>query len=149
MCTNQHCCDLQPFQHFDKCDTLNLRANVHVLISNISILVIECYTFPAVLPDFFLVGVHVQPSNAFAEIDALLDVYEETATYFAIEDGIIMGDFNADCSYLSQGNFEMLSIVIDDRFTFLIDGTMDTTTASSHCTYDRYLSYIYIYSVYI
>ena len=86
-------------------------------------------------------GVHVQPSNAFAEIDALLDVYEETATYFAIEDGIIMGDFNADCRYLSQKKFEMLSIVIDDRFTFLIDGTMDTTTASSHCTYDRYLSW--------
>ncbi len=81
-------------------------------------------------------GIHVQPSNAFAEIDALLPVYEEAARYFGTENGVIMGDFNADCSYLSASRFSMLSLVTDERFVWLVDD-VTTTTEGSDCAYDK------------
>lgn len=91
------------------------------------------------VPDFFLVGVHIRPSDAFAEIDTLLEVYENAAGVYGIENGIILGDFNADCSYLSMSKFRTLSLVVDERFTWLLDVT-DTTTGNSSCAYDRIVS---------
>ena len=48
-----------------------------------------------------------------------------------------MGDFNADCSYLSQKRYNMLELVTDLRFTWLLDTDVDTTTKNSNCAYDR------------
>jgi len=89
------------------------------------------------LPEFFLVGIHTQPSSAYDEINALVDVYEEAVRYYGNANGIILGDFNADCSYLSQRRYDMLDLVTDPRFTWLLDNNVDTTTGNSNCAYDK------------
>ena len=89
------------------------------------------------LPQFFLVGIHTKPSKAFDEINALVDVYDEAVSHYGTENGIILGDFNADCSYLSQKRYNMLELVTDSRFTWLLDTDADTTTKNSNCAYDR------------
>ena len=94
---------------------------------------------PSVLPDFFLMGIHTQPSNAAAELDGLVDAYNLASAFFGTENGFILGDFNADCGSLSQTRYESLLLVTDKRFTWLIDNTADTTVAASSCAYDRYV----------
>ena len=90
------------------------------------------------LPNFFLVGIHTKPYDAFSEINALSKVYDEAVSYFKTESGIILGDFNADCRYLSMASYCDLSLVTDRRFTWSLH-PMDTTTTSTICAYDRYL----------
>ena len=88
------------------------------------------------LPDFFLVGIHIRPDDAFSEINTLSKVYDEAINYFKTESGIILGDFNADCTYLSMASYCDLSLVTDTRFTWSLP-PMDTTTTSTICAYDR------------
>jgi len=83
------------------------------------------------------VGIHTQPSSAYDEINALVDVYEEAVRYYGNTNGIILGDFNSDCSYLSQRRYDMLVLVTDSRFTWLLDNDVDTTTGNSTCAYDK------------
>ena len=94
-------------------------------------------SFSPGLPQFFLVGIRTKPSKAFSEINALVDVYDEAVHHYGTENGIILGDFNADCSYLSQRRYNMLQLVTDSRFTWLLDTDVDTTTKNSNCAYDR------------
>lgn len=89
------------------------------------------------LPNFFLVGIHVRPDDAFAEINALLNVYDEAVNYFQTENGMILGDFNSDCTYLSMASYNALSLVTDTRFTWSLR-PIDTTTTRTNCAYDRY-----------
>ena len=49
----------------------------------------------------------------------------------------MLGDFNADCSYLSQRRYNTLLLVTDSRFTWLLDTNIDSTTGNSNCAYDR------------
>ena len=88
------------------------------------------------LPSFFLIGCHVRPSDAFSEIQGLYQVFREAVAYFGNENGLALGDFNADCSYVSQKSFNNLNFSKDANFTWLISN--DTTTAASDCAYDRY-----------
>ena len=89
------------------------------------------------IPQFFLVGIHTQPSNVLAELNALVEVYEEAVDHFGTENGIMLGDFNADCSYLSQRRYNTLLLANDSRFTWLLDTDIDSTTGNSNCAYDR------------
>ena len=90
------------------------------------------------IPQFFLVGIHIKHSEAFSEINALVGVYDEAVSHYGTENGIILGDFNADCSYLSKKRYNMLELVTDSRFTWLLDTNVDTTTKNSDCAYDRW-----------
>lgn len=89
------------------------------------------------IPNFFLVGVHVKPTDTVAELNALDDVYDLAAVKFGTLNGVLLGDFNADCSYLSARQFSTLDLVNDMRFTWLIGNDVDTTVADSYCSYDR------------
>ena len=82
-------------------------------------------------------GIHTKPSDTVQELNALVDVYDELVDVFDTTNGVILGDMNADCRYLSQKNFEKLDLVTDTRFTWLIDSTVDTTTSATDCSYDR------------
>ena len=87
------------------------------------------------LPDFILIGVHIRPDSAEAELNNLVGVYEDMNAYFGIDKALLLGDFNAGCRYLSKTAFNRLNLTSDDRFTWLIDD--DTTVAKSSCAYDR------------
>jgi len=84
-----------------------------------------------------LIGIHVKPHNAEAEINGLVPVYEAAESRYNTSHIIIMGDMNADCSYLSNSRYDGLIFTTDSRFLWLINKDDDTTVANSSCAYDR------------
>jgi len=87
--------------------------------------------------DFALIGIHTSPDDAEEEIDKLVDVYTDMLERWGEEDAMIIGDFNADCSYVSENDQNTIRLWTDDRFTWWIDDDVDTTTSSTDCAYDR------------
>ena len=91
------------------------------------------------LPQFFIIASHTRPSDAVNEINALVTVFNSAAEHFNTVDGIIMGDLNADCSYVSKSVFKTLALFNNTNFTWWISSDNDTTTSpNTHCAYDRY-----------
>ena len=93
--------------------------------------------FSAGPQDFVLVGVHVSPSDAVAEINALDDVRQAVYNKFNQKAILIMGDFNADCSYVSNAESSKLKLR-DSKYRWWIGDDVDTTVGRSDCAYDRY-----------
>ena len=87
--------------------------------------------------EFFTVGIHTKPDDALNEITALETVYWDSVTRFNEQNAILMGDFNADCSYLSDTEYNNLTLVTDSRFTWHIGKNLDSTVGSSNCAYDH------------
>ena len=82
-------------------------------------------------------GLHAEPDsqNTAVELNALVGVYNLTTSLFQTNNGVLLGDFNADCQYLSNTRYRQLNLLTDTRFTWLLDE--DTTTGNSVCAYDR------------
>jgi len=57
--------------------------------------------------------------------------------FFLMQNALIGGDYNADCSYLSAAEWQNLDMVVDPQFTWLIDSNADTTVSNTDCAYDR------------
>ncbi|KAI5932479.1 Deoxyribonuclease-1 [Manis javanica] len=87
--------------------------------------------------DFAIVPLHAAPSDAVAEIDALYDVYLDVQQRWGLEDIMLMGDFNAGCSYVSPSSWPSIRLRTSPAFQWLIPDTADTTVTSTHCAYDR------------
>ena len=52
------------------------------------------------------------------------------------DDYVILGDFNADCSYASYN--ELIELPISsENYTWLVPDNADTTVGESRCAYDR------------
>lgn len=79
--------------------------------------------------DFLMIQVHTKNTDATYEIRKLAEVYEYAIDRYEIEDVIILGNLNADCAYFNTEELE--------DFYWLIDESIDTTTTSSDCAYDR------------
>ena len=88
------------------------------------------------IPDFFLTGLHAKPNATLTsiELNALVGVYNQATMRFGTANGVLLGDFNAGCTYLSKTKYKMLDLVTDSRFTWLID---EDTTVATTCAYDR------------
>jgi deoxyribonuclease-1-like protein len=85
--------------------------------------------------DVTLMVIHTDPDEATEEINALDTVVEYAqAVYPAEQDFIIMGDLNADCSYFDEDSTSTLS---SSDYYWCIDNSVDTTTKTTDCTYDR------------
>lgn len=89
------------------------------------------------LPPFFLIVSHTQPTDTANEINGLLDVYNHDAKYYGTSAGMILGDLNADCSYLSNTRYNTLDLILNTSFTWWIDKDADTTSGATNCAYDR------------
>ncbi|XP_062957023.1 deoxyribonuclease-1 [Cynocephalus volans] len=87
--------------------------------------------------EFAIVPLHAAPSDAVAEIDALYDVYLDVQQKWDMEDVILMGDFNAGCSYVTSSQWSSIRLRTNPAFQWLIPDTADTTVSSTHCAYDR------------
>ena len=85
------------------------------------------------IPDFFLTGLHAEPDiqNTAVELNALVGVYNLTTSLFQTNNGVLLGDFYADCQYLSNTRYRQLNLLTDTRLD------EDTTTGNSVCAYDR------------
>lgn len=87
--------------------------------------------------EFFIAGIHTSPEAAKEEIGHLVQVYDDAVKRFKIKDGIIMGDFNAGCSYFAKKYWKENALRQDPRFTWLIGDDINTTVGKSSCAYDR------------
>ena len=86
--------------------------------------------------DFTLINIHTKPTEAVSEMEALQDVLNWSLDTFEENDQIILGDFNADCSYASYQDLISLSISTANH-TWIIPDDADTTVSDSRCAYDR------------
>ncbi|GEM_PF-780937 len=86
--------------------------------------------------DFYLINIHTKPEDAFNEIDKLNLVVKDAESKFTNEkDFIVLGDFNADCTYFKEK--ADLSALEGAEYYWVVDDSADTTTKSTVCTYDR------------
>ena len=95
------------------------------------------------IPPFFIVPCHTKPTDAVNELNHLDDVFNEAKIAFSTDLGMIMGDLNADCSYLSNTKYNLLDLIIDTDYTWWINKLADTTTSNSNCAYDRLVIMVY------
>ena len=87
--------------------------------------------------DLTLITIHTKPSIAMEEIDALHTVVQDYQEQNPEEpDVIILGDYNADCSYASSEEL-WSSPMRNSNYTWLVPDSADTTVSSSDCAYDR------------
>ncbi|XP_053411317.1 deoxyribonuclease-1 isoform X1 [Nycticebus coucang] len=87
--------------------------------------------------EFAIVPLHAAPTDAVAEIDALYDVYLDVRQKWDMKDIMLMGDFNAGCSYVNPSQWPSIRLRMHSAFQWLIPDSADTTTTSTHCAYDR------------
>ena len=91
--------------------------------------------------DFFVVGIHTQPSRAStgitaAEINELVNVYNTFRQYYGTDIGFVMGDYNYGGSYVSPNQQDNLNID-QPPFVRFINRTDGTTVAQNPKPYDR------------
>ncbi|KPQ43976.1 MAG: Endonuclease/Exonuclease/phosphatase family protein [Candidatus Methanoperedens nitroreducens] len=85
--------------------------------------------------DFVLITIHTDPDTAAQEINDLPKVIEDAkARYQGESDFIILGDLNSDCNYFDENSQSPLR---NGDYQWIIDDSIDTTTKSTTCTYDR------------
>jgi deoxyribonuclease-1-like protein len=85
--------------------------------------------------DFVSITIHAKPENATQEINYLpLVVDDAKKRYQGEDDFIIMGDLNADCDYFNENSQSLLR---SSDYYWVINNSVDTTTKSTVCTYDR------------
>ncbi|XP_059751788.1 deoxyribonuclease-1 isoform X1 [Balaenoptera ricei] len=89
------------------------------------------------IKEFAIVSLHAAPSDAVAEIDSLYDVYLDVWQKWDLENIMLMGDFNAGCSYVTPSQWSSIRLHKSPHFQWLIPDTADTTVTSTHCAYDR------------
>ncbi|MCH1422414.1 MAG: endonuclease/exonuclease/phosphatase family protein [Candidatus Poseidoniaceae archaeon] len=88
--------------------------------------------------DLSLVTIHTKPGDeTIEEINALHSVVQSYLENNSDEEEIvILGDFNAACSYVSS-NALSNSPLAHSNYTWLIENNIDTTVSDSYCAYDR------------
>lgn len=84
--------------------------------------------------DFVLLTAHTSPSDNIDELEGLAYFYREVEKGDE-KDIIILGDLNADCSYLRNESITLKS----PEFTWIVDDSSDTTVAQTNCAYDRFI----------
>ncbi|NXG84450.1 DNAS1 protein, partial [Stercorarius parasiticus] len=87
--------------------------------------------------EFVMVPLHAEPSSAADEIDALYDVYTDVVNKWATNNILLLGDFNADCSYVTSTQWPSIRLRSLDACEWLIPDSADTTVADTDCAYDR------------
>jgi deoxyribonuclease-1-like protein len=77
---------------------------------------------------FSAYNVHIKPDDVKAELEFLERVVDNQGNV------VLLGDFNADCSYFDTDDNELFS-----SWNWIITNSDDTTVAKSSCAYDRIL----------
>ena len=85
--------------------------------------------------EIHFVGVHFKPENVFNEFRYLRTVIDELKSTSPL---VLLGDFNADCSYLSNAKKKEVRTTLFNDFQWLIDDRTETNLRES-CSYDRIL----------
>ncbi len=86
--------------------------------------------------DVVLVNIHTRPAAALEEIDALSDVAYDAWQQYGTASVVVLGDFNASCSYASPAELDELDLR-DPEYLWVVPDDADTNVATSSCAYDR------------
>uniref|UniRef100_A0A3B5AQS4 Deoxyribonuclease n=1 Tax=Stegastes partitus TaxID=144197 RepID=A0A3B5AQS4_9TELE len=79
----------------------------------------------------------VQNFAAVEELGALYDVTVDVRKRWSTNNLVLLGDFNAGCSYVSGSDWDKIKIFTDKSFHWLIPDDADTTVSHTSCPYDR------------
>ncbi|CAF3359813.1 unnamed protein product [Rotaria socialis] len=79
------------------------------------------------------IGAHLKPDCVYNEFRLLRTVIDELKEKSSI---ILLGDFNADCSYLNNAKKKEIRNIYFNEFQWLIDDRTETNLLES-CSYDR------------
>jgi len=89
---------------------------------------------------FVLITIHTTPEKAIAEIGSLDEVVKwARKNYTGETEFIVMGDFNASCSYASPGELDKLAIRGSNYYWIVPDDAKTNLSAKSNCAYDRFV----------
>lgn len=88
---------------------------------------------------YSFVVLHADPDKVTSELGNLYSDLAQLSSKSASDNVLILGDLNADCSYLSDKEYEALQIKSDATYSWVIGKDVDTTTGKSDCAYDRIL----------
>uniref|UniRef100_A0A3B5Q2X0 Deoxyribonuclease n=1 Tax=Xiphophorus maculatus TaxID=8083 RepID=A0A3B5Q2X0_XIPMA len=95
-----------------------------------------------VLEDLVMIPVHISPKGAEIELDKLYDLFLHIQKMWKTDNVMILGDFNADGSYVSKKEMKTIRIRSDKNFHWLIGDDVDTTASTKNTnTYDRIVVY--------
>ncbi|XP_040015576.1 deoxyribonuclease 1 like 4, tandem duplicate 1 isoform X1 [Xiphias gladius] len=95
-----------------------------------------------VLKDLVMIPVHTKPEDSEKELDELYDVFQHVKQKWRTDNVMILGDFNADGSYVSKSEMKDIRIRSDKNFHWLIGDDVDTTASTgNNYTYDRIVIY--------
>ncbi len=83
--------------------------------------------------DFVLLNVHTSPGINLRELEGLEYFYRQEREE---PDVIVLGDLNADCSYLRAGDSISLR---EPGYIWVFGDDVDTTVARTDCAYDRFI----------
>ena len=87
--------------------------------------------------DFRLIGIHIKPDQVRNELAELAELADSVRTA-SESDVIMLGDFNADCSYLNEADNSIP--LRQARFHWVIGNGVETAVKSG-CTYDRMIMF--------
>ncbi|CUT99718.1 deoxyribonuclease [Echinococcus multilocularis] len=85
-------------------------------------------------------AVHVSPKSVAKELDALYYVTKECESFANTPNLVLLGDMNADCSYITKQARDNLLLRKDKKYEWRIADTMDTTVSDKPCAYDRVIT---------
>ncbi|XP_076125360.1 deoxyribonuclease-1-like [Alosa pseudoharengus] len=95
-----------------------------------------------VLKDLVMIPVHTKPEDSEKELDEIYDVFLDIKKKWSTDNVMILGDFNADGSYVSKKDMKQIRIRSDKNFHWLISDDVDTTVNNGNDnTYDRIVVY--------
>lgn len=112
------------------CSTSTVRISKFVITDRL-----QSYPYMSFL-GFFYSGIHVSPTKAVGEIGNLTVVHAEALNLWG-DNIIILGDFNADCSYVSASKWPLIALHDETKYYWPLDSDTDSTVATSSCAYDR------------
>nr|XP_009934602.1 PREDICTED: deoxyribonuclease-1-like [Opisthocomus hoazin] len=81
--------------------------------------------------EFVMVPLHAEPSSAADEIDALYDVYTDVVDKWATNEILFLGDFNADCSYVTSDQWPSVRLRSLNACKWLIPDSADINSGSA------------------
>ncbi|CAJ1085370.1 deoxyribonuclease I-like 1-like [Xyrichtys novacula] len=100
--------------------------------------IVRFHSPSTLVKDFVLIGQHTCPKNAMKEMDQLYTVFKGVHQKWKTDNVVILGDLNADCSYVTIKGWRAVRLRSDPRFRWLIGDEQDTTVREkTHCAYDR------------
>jgi endonuclease/exonuclease/phosphatase family metal-dependent hydrolase len=131
--------NIEQFAYFYNTQTIQLMGNPYVYPNSNGIFQKEPYVaqFKEKINnfDFVLITTHTNPDRAKSEIKNLPMVVEDARSRYQGEDEfIVLGDLNADCTHFKVNSSSPLR---SSDYFWLINNSVDTTTKSNDCAYDR------------